>query len=205
MTNSKLKLSYFDGKGRVEAARLILVAAGGKFEDVRFSREDAPKYLALTPFGKTPTLEVDGEIFAESLAIKTYLAREFGFYGQTNLESLRIDQVTNLVEEFGQICGRAMFIGDEAQIKEAVAKVKAEDVPKYLGHLERLLKQNGTGYFVGNRLTLADIVVLDVATGFSENIVDINDSFPLLKKNVETVKAHNKIGPYLASRPVTPF
>jgi glutathione S-transferase len=205
MANSQIKLTYFDGKGRIEAARLILVAAGKKFEDIRFSEEDWPKFKPRAPFGQAPFLELDGHVYAQSLAIKTFLAREFGFHGQTNLESLQIDQVTQLVEDFTNVSLKAMFAGDEAVVKEAVAKVKAEDSPKFLGFFEKLLKENGTGYFVGNRLTLADIIVFDVATGMLEDIVDINDSFPLLKKNVETVRAHSKIGPYVASRAPTPF
>ena len=31
-----------------------------------------------TPFGQTPTLEVNGKVYAQSLAIATYVARETG-------------------------------------------------------------------------------------------------------------------------------
>jgi glutathione S-transferase len=205
MANSEIKLYYFDCKGRGEAARLILVAADKKFEDIRFADDDWPKYKHLSPFGQCPLLEVDGQIFAQSLAIKAFLAREFGFHGQTNLESLQIDQVSQLAEDFTNSTGTSLYIGDEETIKAAVARIKAEDSPRFLGFFEKLLKENGTGYFVGNRLTLADIVVFDVATGFLEVVVDINDSFPLLKKLVGTVRAHSKIGPYMASRPAMPF
>jgi glutathione S-transferase len=206
MADSQIKLYYFDGKGRVEAARLILVAAGKQFEDIRFVYPDGwSKYKHLSPFGQCPLLEIDGQKFAQSLAIKTFLARKFGFHGQTNLESLQIDQVSQLVEDFTNISLKAMSAGDEATKKEAVAKVIAEDSPRFHGYFEKLLKENGTGYFVGNRLTLADIVVFDLATGMIDSTFDINDSFPLLKKNVETVRAHSKIGPYVASRAPTPF
>lgn len=36
------KLTYFDGRGRAEISRLVLVAAGQKYEDVRVGQEEWP-------------------------------------------------------------------------------------------------------------------------------------------------------------------
>jgi len=75
MANSKLKLVYFDGKGRAEVARLILAAAGKEYEDIRLAEENwntDTKYKPLAPFGQVPFLDVDGKIYAQSLAIKNF-------------------------------------------------------------------------------------------------------------------------------------
>ena len=40
---AKLKLTYFNGKGRAEAARLILAQAGVDYEDDRIEFEDWPE------------------------------------------------------------------------------------------------------------------------------------------------------------------
>ena len=40
----KIKLFYFNARGRAELARLILAQAGVEYEDVRFPREDWPKH-----------------------------------------------------------------------------------------------------------------------------------------------------------------
>lgn len=60
MANAKIRLISFDGKGRGELARLLLAAGGKKYEDVRFSFEEWPKFKPSTPYGQAPALEVDG-------------------------------------------------------------------------------------------------------------------------------------------------
>ena len=42
-TTPKIKLTYFNGKGRTEPARLILAYAGVDYEDNRIEFEDWPK------------------------------------------------------------------------------------------------------------------------------------------------------------------
>uniref|UniRef100_A0A0B7BF43 Glutathione transferase n=1 Tax=Arion vulgaris TaxID=1028688 RepID=A0A0B7BF43_9EUPU len=205
MANSKITLYYFDGKGKAEAARIVLHAAGKEFTDIQFSEEEWPKYKHLAPFGQAPFLEIDGVRYSQSLAIKNYLAREFGFYGKTNKEALKIDEVNQLVEDLTTIAIPVLFNGTEDEIKVAVEKTKKEVSPKFLAFLEKLLKENGTGYFSGDSITLADIIVYDVATGMLEKVVDINSSYPLIQKNLELVKSHSKIGPYVTSRSATAF
>lgn len=205
MANAQLSLYYFDGKGRAETTRLILTAAGKDFTDIRFSAEQWPEYKGMSPFGQCPFIKVDDKIYGESLAINAFVAKEFGFYGKTNLESLEIDQVTQLVEDLTIFCVDVLHMENGEEKNKAIEKTKIDQSPKFLNFFEKLLKENGTGYFVGNRLTLADIAVFDVITGMLEGYVDVNDSYPLLQKNVELVRGHSKIGPYVASRPITEY
>jgi glutathione S-transferase len=206
MADKEIELFYFDAKSRGEVARLLLTAAGKRFKDIRIQEADWPTiYQAISPFGQVPFIKLDGEIYGQSLAINAYLAKEFGFYGKTNLESLQIDQVCFLVEDLMRQCVHVPHIETEEGQKKEKDKTKLEISPKFLGNLERLLKDNKTGYFVEDRLTLADIAVFDLATGMLWEYVDINDSYPLLRKNLETVRAHSRIGPYMLARPITSF
>merc|ERR1712154_711937 len=72
-----MKLTYFNGRGRAEVARLILSIAGEVFEDDRIEFSD---WEALKPherFGQLPRLEIDGETLYQSLAINRFLARKY--------------------------------------------------------------------------------------------------------------------------------
>ena len=93
--SQKFKLVYYNFTGRAELARYMFAVAGQEFEDVRFEREDWPKYKDGTPFGQVPVLEVteDGKTvqIAQSLAIARFLGKKFGLYGKNDLEMAEID------------------------------------------------------------------------------------------------------------------
>ncbi|XP_005093139.2 probable glutathione S-transferase 7 [Aplysia californica] len=203
MADSKLKLNYFNVKGRAELSRLVLAAAGKEYEDLRFSREEWPNYKKATPFGQTPTLEVDGKLIAQSTAIAAFLAREFGFHGKTNMESLEIDQWLNLKQDFFSEIRKAV-VEKDAEKQAEIWKIFKETVsPRYLQYYEDGLKQNGTGYLVGDRLTLADLVVFDIVTGIVEGKICGLENFPLVKALVDKVGAVERIKSWIETRPVT--
>ena len=54
---------------------------------------------SLFPLGKMPILEVDSQIIPQSFAINRYLAHEFGFYGNSNVERAKIDQIVETISE----------------------------------------------------------------------------------------------------------
>ncbi|XP_059179298.1 glutathione S-transferase 1-like [Physella acuta] len=201
MAHSTLKLFYFDTEGRAEVARIILAAAGKTFQDIRCNEDDWLQQKTRAPYGQVPVLEVDGVAFAQSLAINAFLAREFGFYGNTNLENFKIDEIVHLVNDFMTAATKVLFLTpNQEEQASGTRELKEETGPRMLGFLEKFLRSSGSGYFVGDRLTLADICVLDIVTGSFALLLDVNNSYPLLRKNLELTKAHPKIGAYLISR-----
>jgi len=203
MTLKNVKLIYFDTRGRAEPIRLILTLAGVKFEDVRLTPEAWAAEKPNAPFGQLPILEVDGNKYTQTVAIVNYLARETGLYGKTNLDSLKIDQIIQLTVDFINIGGKALFEKDEAKKAELFKNFKEVEAPKFLGFFEKLLKESGTGYFVGNSLTAADILVYEYISNFIQRKALSTEGYPLLQALFKKVESNEKIKAYLSTRKET--
>ncbi|RUS84493.1 hypothetical protein EGW08_007732 [Elysia chlorotica] len=190
------KLTYFDFRGRAEIARLMFAYAGKEYEDHRIQVEDWSAVKPNTPFGQIPVLEVDGEEIGQSVAIANYLAREFGLYGKTNMESCQIDQVVCLIQDLINAFVKAMFEIDPAKKAEMMRVNNEEVVPRFLGFFESILKKNGTGFFVGSDITLADFFIYDSTWNLIKSTPTLLDNFPNLKQHrdrigsVPQIKAH---------------
>merc|ERR1711936_570142 len=100
----KVKLTYFNLRGRAEPSRLLLAYGGIKFEDCRLTPafEDPKEWLKLkpnTPYGSLPLLEWDGTCIAQSMAVARFLAREVGLAGRDNMEAAQIDEIIDAVND----------------------------------------------------------------------------------------------------------
>lgn len=112
-SDKKMKLLYFDARGRGEPARLMLELRGVPYEYEVMPLEQwmAPggkdRVLQYTPFGQLPILEDGSFTMCQSRAIYRYLARKLGLYGETLEECARVDEVYETADEiFGDL---AMF------------------------------------------------------------------------------------------------
>nr|KAG5697495.1 hypothetical protein BaRGS_029386 [Batillaria attramentaria] len=184
---------YFDIRGKGEIVRLVLVAAGQKFEDNRISFAEWPEKKADTPYGQLPYIIYKGKKYAQSVAIANFFAREFGLYGRTNLDGLRIDEVVQLSEDLRPPFRAWRMEKDETKKAELAQKLKDETFAKFLGFFENLLIDNG--------VTLADLVVYDVLDTILGVDPEAIAAFPSVKKLRSNVEAVPAIKTYLASRP----
>jgi len=200
------KLSYFDIRGRAEVCRLLFAAAGVPYEDNRVERSRWPDLKASTPFGQMPVLEVDGIKLCQSKAIARYLAGEFGFAGETALDRARVDMIVDCGEDVMIPSVTFFHEKDETKQAELKAKFEKETLPAALQLFEKLLKGNngGDSYFVGDKMTWADIGFADLCTWFSSLQVQIPfDDVPKLKALKERVESTPKIAEWIKNRPVT--
>lgn len=209
---STYRLTYFDGRGLGEASRYLLTLSGAQWEEVRLPvtfRPDGPplkeefdalKASGALPFDQVPLLEVDGKKLAQSKAIERYLARTFGLYGATTLDSALIDSFSEGVTDFKIDWNKASYWA-KAEEKEALQATFFETtVPKHLGLLERNV--------VEGDIHLGDVhfaVVWEalVATGKVTN--EALDAYPKLKARWTALTTNEKIAKYLAARKVTVF
>jgi len=205
--DDKIQLVYFGVRGRAETLRLVLHAAGQTFDDVRIDRETWAQKKPETPYGQVPYIVYKGKMYGQALAIGPFLAKKCGLYGKTDEDSLRIDEVTHLVDDFRLNIRAWRLEKDPQKQADLVARIKAEERPRYLGYFEKLLRENGdVGFFVGSSVTLADVMVYDIIDSMQTFDPDSPlSSFPLLQKLRENVGSIPSVKTYLANRPSTAY
>jgi len=157
----QLKLIYFDGRGRAEAARYILAQGGANYEDKRVTHDTWPALKPSIPLGQLPALEVDGKILGQSKAICRYLAKQFKLTGKDDWESALCDAYVDCVDDVTQNLRPWFMEKDEGKKKQIWDKFVEDKYNPFLGRIESILKENGTGHIVGKDLTWADLYTFD--------------------------------------------
>ncbi|KAK6176895.1 hypothetical protein SNE40_015108 [Patella caerulea] len=200
------KLVYFDFRGRGEIVRLCFNAAGVNFDEERidYPPEWTEEKKAAAPFRQLPYLEIDGKKYAQSGPIASYISREYGLYGDSAQENLFIDGVVALSVDYFDTWVRAYFFETDPNKKvELETNLKNEVLPKFLGHLEKILTNSGSGFFSGQRLTLADLAVYHTLEISYRDFPDIYANYPKVVENRKKVESLPRIKSYLSSRKVT--
>jgi len=189
---SKPSVTYFNGRGRGETIRLTLAAAKVDFGDVRFEDITELKKTGKLPFGQVPLYEEGNLVLAQSATIVRHLGRKHGFYGSNDTEAALIDMIYDGGDDY-------YLSRYAAKTDEQKATFNTEMRPKWLAYFEALIKRNnnGSGFFVGNKLSIADICLFYVLE--AEN----TDAFPCLKAFRERVAAVPGIADWLKRRPQT--
>ena len=200
----KIKVTYFNIRGRAEPVRLLLAYGGLEYEDCRLTPGfvDPKPWMALkpkTPYGGLPLLEWNGETLAQSLAITRFVAREVGLAGRNSLECAQADEVVDAFNDLMEAGGKAFFSKDEAVMK----KYATETVPNGLMNLEKRLSSRGGQYFAGNALTWADIIAYNFCTGLADEMKPDLSKYPKMKNLVDRVSAIPNIKTWVEKRPVT--
>lgn len=201
----KYRLIYFNLMGRAETARMMFKVAGVEFEDFRIEQKRWSEFKHMAPQGLLPVLEVDGKTLPQSGAINRYLARELGFYGDNNWEASKIDAV---VETIGD-CLHDLDIWwmiKNIDIRNKLQKHHEEKlIPRALERLNELLEENneGSGFFVGNRISLADIHAMNYITLTLPMLhhIKAGDTFPKLGDHSRRIANIPQIRDWIKERP----
>lgn len=209
LTMPSLKLTYFDLKGRAEPIRIILEVSGIGYEDERIPApwDDQEKWFKLkpsTPFGQLPILSVDGEVISQSIAIARYCAHEFGLAGKNTLENGKMDEIVEAVKDGTEKQIEAfLFEQDETRKTDLQEKFHEEVLPKILQNLEKRLVSRGKKYFVGGKLSWADIFVFNFCSELPEK--NVVDAYPNLADLVNRLGNVPSIRAWIEVRPDTLF
>ncbi|CAJ0930525.1 unnamed protein product [Ranitomeya imitator] len=143
--SAKPKLHYLNGRGKMESIRWLLAAAGVEFEEEFL--ETREQYEAMLRdgalmFQQVPMVEIDGMKLVQTNAILQYIASKIDMYvGGTN----------DLMESMM----RYPFFQPELKaghLNNILQKAKTRYFPSY----EKVLRDHGGNYLVGNQFTWAD-------------------------------------------------
>lgn len=198
MAQPQLKLTYFDGKGRAELPRLIFNYGGISFKDDRIAHADFAALKPTLPFGQVPVLEVDGTVYAQSMAISRYAAKIAGLYPSDAVEALKADMFSCSLGDLEDPFVDFMFkTQDEAEKTQKKKVFIEETVPKFFAALEKVVAGK---FILGEQISYADLQFFDVVDNkvkwaFPDFTLD---AFPKLATLLNNVKAEPKIAAYLS-------
>ena len=192
------KLHYFKGRGRAETTRWMLAINNIDFINISLADHndfDDLKASGKLPFNQLPLLELDDLKLSQSSAMISFLARRGDFYGKTNEDAVRCDMLVGAVGDFNVPAMQFTFKAD----KDEASRDLDESLKKFGKHFEFILTQNEGEFLVGQKLSVADIIMAESLTSFIEFYPACLNNYPLLKQLQEKVVSEHNINKYLNS------
>lgn len=153
----------------------------------------SPEFLSINPMGSIPSMDDDGFVLHESLAITLYLARKYG--GELGPKDIAEEGQMVQWSLFGATSVEtpalkisATIAGGRAETEEGKAdiEVAARTLKRPFDVLEKHLSK--TSHMVGGRFTVADINVGEVVR-YAQGYAPLFDSRPALKAWIEAAQA----------------
>ncbi|KAH3828790.1 glutathione S-transferase 3-like [Dreissena polymorpha] len=202
-------LTYFNKRGGGEIVRLTFVAGGQEFTDERLTSEQWKDRKSEMPMKNLPVLHVNnGETevtYCQSGEIARYLARKFGLYGDSEEESLLVDEVYDTVGDVRKVFVQIHLCADDNTKRELATNLVSDVLPTFYSYFERRKREYGeNGFIVSGKLTLADLAVFNMV----DSIIEMGQQslwqpYPELLKHHENVKKNTRIAEWLQKRPKT--
>jgi len=207
---SQPTITYFNSRGRAEVARLILELAGVPYtyHGVKDWNTEKAALLAkgVLTYGQLPLYQEGDFHIVQSQAINRYLAHKHGLVGSNAQETAKADEVAEGFIDLGGKYAQVRYYTAEAERPAAIKKFNAEVLPVWFAHFTTILSKNheGKGFFVGNKITYADIIAFDmfwrVITLSDESKAELA-KFPILHQFYDRIEATPKIAAYYAKDP----
>ena len=202
----ELKIIYFNFPfWRAEVARIPLYISNTKFEDKRITSEEF-SYIkengkmtdgTIIPFSQLPVLVIDGQSIAQTGAIARICGKISGFYPDSLVEAGKVDQIIDTATDINMLMRPSMREQDPDKKKLMRQELSKNDLPKYFGYLENLLKEENI-WFAENRMTIADIAIWRLMGWLKSGVIDdipqdITDDFNKLNRVYNEVNNNTDI------------
>jgi len=206
-----LKIVYFDFPfWRAEVARISLFKGNISFDDIRVNGDDF-KFIkehgkmkdgTLVPFRQLPILVVEGKIIAQTGAIARICGKLSGLYPEEMIEAGKVDQIIDTATDINVLLKPSMRESDPIKRKAMRVELAQNDLPKYFGYLENILADNKPHWFVGDKMSIADIAIWRLMGWITSGVVDdipkdILNPFKNLNKLYNEVKEDEQVSEWM--------
>lgn len=222
-----MKLEYFDARGVVEKTRYMLALAKADYADARypvsfgtpgdFSTIQRPEFDAAKAtgaldagLGKVPILHVGTVKLAQSKAIERYVAKRFGFMGQTDLDAALIDAACEH-ERDAKDQYQKVRATPEADKPAAMTNFFDATLPDLLGKIDKAMPDaDGPWLFGGDGPSLADVVFYVFLREFFDNKDGVAAALAKagsskILKSIDAFAALPDVQAWQTKRPQTPL
>ncbi|XP_066215298.1 glutathione S-transferase A4 [Saccopteryx leptura] len=191
MAEMKPKLHYPNGRGRMETVRWVLAAAGVEFDEEFLETKEQLQKLQDGDhllFQQVPMVEIDGMKLVQTRSILHYIADKHSLFGKDLKERTLIDMYVEGTLDLLELIIMHPFLKPDDQQREVVSMAQ-KAILRYFPVFERVLREHGQRFLVGDQMSLADVVLLQTILALEEKIPNILASFPHLQEY--TVKMSN--------------
>ncbi|XP_036022891.1 glutathione S-transferase A6 [Onychomys torridus] len=131
-------------------------------------------------FQQVPMVEVDGMKLVQTRAILNYFSSKYNLYGKDMKERALIDMYSEGLADLNEMF--ILYPFDPPGVKEAnIALMKEKATNHYFPAFEKVLKSHGQDYLVGNKLSKADIHLVEMIYNMEELDANIIANFLCLQ------------------------
>ena len=209
----EIKLYYFKIPfWRAEVTRLALFIGDVPFKDYRVEGKEIDNLKEtgllpnnqIAPFKQLPVLDVDGKIIAQTGAIARFCGKLSGLYPKNNdLEAAQIDQIIEAAQDINYLVTLSGRDKEKERLALARKILATKHLPKWFLFLENLLEKNNEScFFVGNKISIADLAIWRLLGWLSSGLLDgvptyILQPYKKLNKLREEVYKHPKVNEWM--------
>ncbi|XP_006902881.1 PREDICTED: glutathione S-transferase A4-like [Elephantulus edwardii] len=192
---SRPKLHYPNGRGRMESIRWALAAAGVEFDEEFLETRDQLQNLQngeCLLHKSLPILEIIGLRIGENGFSNNFLDTHLGFRLYGNYLT-KIDMYVEGTLDLLEMIIMHPFLKPDDKEKDVVGMTQ-KAILRYFPVFEKILRDHGQTFLVGNQLSLADVILLQTILALEELVPNILASFTYLQEysvkisNIPTIK-----------------
>ncbi|KAI9596334.1 hypothetical protein BDF19DRAFT_438778 [Syncephalis fuscata] len=171
-------------------ANILFKEQNVKLADWRTTREQLQKTAsehadnnlstsgAPNPYGAAPTLEINGQWYAQTVPIMRLLARELGEYdGNDSYEKYLVDAVADLAIDWRTDWVKQYWSKD----KEIIQRYNERGRPRFIEAIQDYLQRRNGTYLLGERISYADILLYSLVYDETPEVCKLNNDSPLYK------------------------